>query len=544
MLRRIALALLPLAAFGQPTPKFEAASIRVSPPSSHLWPSGPYVGASRYEFRNATMVDLISAAYGMDEDKVLGGGSWVGWDRFDVVAKPPAESTKESRKLMLQALLAERFGLVIHNDKKPLPGYALNTGKHGGLKEADPKGEAGCKVAAQQRPADGAPPVPSANYTCHNVTMAAFVEALPNMRFVPGILQQKPVVDNTGLAGAWDFSFHYSPPVRIAGAAVGSVETITLFEAIDKQLGLKLESTKVPMPVMVVDSVNRKTSPNPSDVEKSLPAPATEFEVAEIKPAQPQQARGGVMINGGGVVFGGGTSIKNGRVTLSNLTLKDLIIMAWNIDFDEQLVDAPKWMEADHYDVVAKVPHDGLLSEDDFDFDPIAPMLQKLLIDRFKLAVHTDVRPVTGYTLAAAKPKMQAADPASQTQCKEGPGPDGKDPRIANPALSRLLTCQNVSMQQFAELLPGLAGGYFRGAAAVNSTGLEGGYDFTLSFSAAGIVNGGRRGGDAGATASDPTGGLSLFDALTKQLGLKLEQQKLPRSVVVIDHAEQKPTDN
>jgi len=95
----------------------------------------------------------------------------------------------------------------------------------------------------------------------------------------------------------------------------------------------------------------------------------------------------------------------------------------------------------------------------------------------------------------------------------------------------------------------------------VDDTGLEGGYDFTLSFSAAGLLQSGgpgRGGEQAGpaapaapnapaggvAGASDPNGALSLFDAMNKQLGLKLEMQKRPMPVLVIDHVEEKPTDN
>jgi uncharacterized protein (TIGR03435 family) len=111
-----------------------------------------------------------------------------------------------------------------------------------------------------------------------------------------------------------------------------------------------------------------------------------------------------------------------------------------------------------------------------------------------------------------------------------------------------------MTLAQFASLLPNIAGGYIR-TPVVDETGIEGAWDFTLSFSPAGMANGGGgrgvllRGGDAGpaggeAMASDPGGGLSLFDAVSKQLGLKLEMQKRPMPVLVIDRVEQKPTDN
>jgi len=177
-------------------------------------------------------------------------------------------------------------------------------------------------------------------------------------------------------------------------------------------------------------------------------------------------------------------------------------------------------------------------------------MLRTLLIEKFKLAVHYEDRPVTTYALTASKPKLQKADPANRTKyINNSPGPDGKDPRKTNPALSRLVYCQNMNMAELASLLPNIASGYLGGKPVEDRTGLEGSYDFVLNFSVAGAVNGGGgRGADpmaAGAgSAADPSGGMSLFDALSKQLGLKLEMQKRPAPVLVIDHAEQKPTDN
>ena len=113
-----------------------------------------------------------------------------------------------------------------------------------------------------------------------------------------------------------------------------------------------------------------------------------------------------------------------------------------------------------------------------------------------------------------------------------------------------------MTMAQFAQLLPGIAPGYLR-TKVVDATGLDGGWDFTFSFSPAGAMQmGGGRGGDGGGSpaagspaaatpeASEPSGGLSLFDAMAKQLGLKLEMQKRPLAVVVIDHVERKPVDN
>jgi uncharacterized protein (TIGR03435 family) len=157
------------------------------------------------------------------------------------------------------------------------------------------------------------------------------------------------------------------------------------------------------------------------------------------------------------------------------------------------------------------------------------------------MKAHREDRPISAYTLTAVNPKLRKADPLSRTRCKEGPGPDGKDPRIANPVFNRLMSCQNMTMAQITEELQRVAPGYVY-SSVENATGIKGSWDFTLSFSSANLT---QSGGDEGKSAtSDPNGALTLFDAVSKQLGLRLEKQKRPVSVLVIDHIDEKPTDN
>jgi len=270
--------------------------------------------------------------------------------------------------------------------------------------------------------------------------------------------------------------------------------------------------------------------------------------VASLKPSAPVPA---------GPRGRGSPPYQNDRVNLQNYPLKQLIVLAWNITGDDMIAGLPKFAESDHYDVVAKVPAQVATvstggRSGPIDIDSYRPMYRALLMDRFQMKVHYEDRPVNAYVLTAVKPKLQKADPSNRTKCIEGPGPDGKDPRKANPQIGRLLSCQNMTVAEFAALLPNLAGGYVR-SMVKDSTGLEGAWDFTLNFSGAALVNGmvAPRGSDAsqagpgaGPVASEPSGGLSLFDAIGKQLGLKLELQKRPMPVLVIDHMEQKPTDN
>ena len=177
-------------------------------------------------------------------------------------------------------------------------------------------------------------------------------------------------------------------------------------------------------------------------------------------------------------------------------------------------------------------------------------MLRALLIERFKIQAHMEDRPISAYTLLAANPKLRPADPLSRTRCTEGPGPDGKDPRIASPVLNRLVTCQNMTMAQIGNELQHVASGYIYGP-VLDSTGIKGSWDFTLSFSSADQILPAAAtkptpspDGTTTATVADPNGALSLFDAVNKQLGLKLEKQRRPAPVLVIDHIEETPTEN
>jgi uncharacterized protein (TIGR03435 family) len=518
---------------------FELADVHASPKGGPVFFSGGMLRGGRYVVKNATMVDLISTAYGVDADKVQGGPSWLEKDRFDVIAKVPAGTTPETVNALLKVLLLDRFKLVVHQDTKPVPVFVLSAGKgKPKLKEAASAKDSGCDRRVEpENPAPGVIPIIIA--TCHNMTMDAFV---PIVQQYAGAYLTNPVIDATGLKGNWDFEFRWTGRGQLGAAGA---EGISIFDAMDKQLGLKLEAGKVPMPVILVDSLNEKPTDNPPGIAAALPPPPpAEFEVAVIKPSKPDAQLDG--------------DISNGQVSLQATTLQFLVTFAWNLNPNakQQIVGAPKWFDSDKFDILAKTSADvaaasaaaGANNGPSIDIDDLRHMLQVLLIERFQMKVHMEDRPIDAYTLTAANPKMKKADPTNRTGCKNGPGPDGKDPRIANPILNRLISCQNITMAEFAEQLRSLAGGYLY-TPVLDSTGLEGAWDFTLSFSAAGLVNGGGRGApaqpssDANA-APDPNGALSLYDAVYKQLGLKLEKTKRPVPVLVIDHVEEKPTDN
>jgi bla regulator protein BlaR1 len=212
-------------------------------------------------------------------------------------------------------------------------------------------------------------------------------------------------------------------------------------------------------------------------------------------------------------------------------------------------VGATAAMDALPFAVIAKapVPDDAVAGWNGavwngLDIDTMRKMLRTLLQERFHLETHYEDRPVTGYELLATKPKLHRADPANRAGCKEGPGTDRKDPRLTNPAASRLVTCRNMTLTQFAAQLNNELFGM---PPVVDSTGLVGRYDFTINFSpSSALPNGPAPGAPGDAAAAEPNGAISLAEALSGQLGLKLQSRKVMAPVLVIDHVNTAPTGN
>ncbi len=525
-------------------PAFEIADIHTSPHINFPFMNGGKLRGDRYELHQATMLDMIASAYGVDNHEVQGGPSWLEWDRFDVIAKAPPSTTPDKLKLMLQSLLIDRFKLVTHNGDAPMPAYVLRVGKDKPkMKESEGTSEGTCEP--QPPPANAAPG--SVFYivvSCHNMSMEKVAQLL--RRGSAGYVDQ-PVIDSTGLKGTWDFDLKWTPRGQLGKAGA---DGITIFDALEKQLGLKLALETAPRSVLIVDSVNEKPSANPPGLEKSLPPlPPAQFEVAVIKPSRPDERPMG--------------RIRGGQVDVQGMPLKFLISFAWNLNQNdsEVLVGAPKWLDEDHFDIMAKVstgdsegPTPKTAQADQIQIEELRQMIRALLEDRFKMKAHMEDRAVTAYTLMSVSPKLKAADPSSRTHCIEGPGADGKDPRLSNPMLNRLISCQNITMAQFSELLQSLAPGFIY-SPVLDATEIKGAWDFTLAFSSADRVQAGPSlnpgAGTPGATptdaasaASDPNGAISLVDAVRRQLGLKLEKQRRPAPVLVIEHLEEHPTEN
>lgn len=507
-------------------PAFDSADVYVSASGADHVMTGGVIKDGGYELHHATMVGLIRTAWGVTADKVIGGPNWLDTDRFDVIAKTASDTSPDTIRMMLRSLLADRFKLTVREDKKLLPGFVLTAGTHPRLKAADGSGNSGCQPrqqSARRTPGEAQ----NTTMICRNITMADFAAEIGGMAI--GYINHS-VVDQTNLTGTWNFNITWTARqlLGLAGA-----DGITFFDAVNKQLGLKLEPKNVPTSVIVVESLNQR--PAGAVTQRTSSAPI-EFEVAVIKPSEPDTRERLEFQQGG-------------RIHLQAGSLKEMIQLAWNIRSDNRIEGAPEWLGTERFDLVAKAPAASQAAKGEgppMDIEALRLMMRALLTDRFKLAAHTEERPASVYALVAAKPKLNKADPANRSGCTHSTGNAGKGAGFVS---TYSYICQNTTMAQLAKLLDeGSMGDLTQ--PVFDSTGLDGAWDFELTWTplvwsrSAPIGEGVAGAGSGVGTAVDPLGGLTLAEAIERQLGLKLEPQKRPVQILVIDHVEQKPTDN
>jgi uncharacterized protein (TIGR03435 family) len=517
---------------------FVAADIHPSPLSwfGSYFHTSPFTG-DRFVVHQATPLDLITTAYHIEEDAVTGGPPGLEFDHYDIVASTLPGTTEKDTSAMLQTLLADRFKLAVKLETRPLPAFVLKAGT-GPAKmkpEADTTGDPNCQVA--DPPPQGTPFPPTVTLKCSNMTMEQFAGQLQDYGWQS---LDHPVVDTTGMKGAWDFEFRFT-------WQPGAPDAITIFAAVN-QLGLKLEPGTAPRPALAIVSMADAPTPNAAGIEKLLPTPPPpSFEVAVVRPSKNESKEPQM------------NYLSADQVTFSG-SERRLISLAWDIS-EKTIFDAPPFSDDKVWEIEAKIPvPDTPLApgrQPEIDFDKVRLMLQSLMAERFGLKVHTEDRPGNGYTLLPGTPKMKPGNPANRASCTSRVAPGEKDPRTENPLVTQYMHCTNVTMDQFARELKGYSGAIVK-TPVLNKSGIEGRYDLTLSFTGIrqlellGLAQGGATpkpsasGGGGGGTGevADPAGVVLLQDAVAKQLGLKLVLEKRPIPALVLDHIEEKPTEN
>jgi uncharacterized protein (TIGR03435 family) len=214
---------------------------------------GRMLPGGRVEMPGVTLNNCIMFAYGVQENMIVGGPKWAAQVRYDIVAKAPDGSSTEVMRPMFQAMLAERFGLAFHREEKQQPAYVLSVGKRAAKFH---EGDGGRQQCGWSNTDAGLH-----RRECHNMSMAELARQLPGWG---GIGIDLPVFDQTGLKGVYDFTFDVGEPLRAPGGrGEGERPNVapadsgpTIFAAFD-QIGLKLESRKMPVQMIVIDKAEQ-----------------------------------------------------------------------------------------------------------------------------------------------------------------------------------------------------------------------------------------------------------------------------------------------
>lgn len=276
----LVLAFTPCVAFGQPTPEhltFEVATVKLStgasvgPPNSD---GGPGTRYPEWFGTDTTLRGLLVTAYGLvNQEGQVSGPAWIDSQKYAVEAKVAPGTTKAQFRQMLQNLLEERLQLVVHHESVSLPVYELVIAKSGSrLKESAPV-PAGAQMPALRNIAkdrDGFPIVPSRGFvssfgpgtkshlTGRDQPISILTEILSGPNGVA-----RTVIDKTGLTGKYDFTLSYDFQLaQPSSTAEASDPTLSIFDAVQQQLGLKLVSSKATFDRIIIDHAEKIPTPN------------------------------------------------------------------------------------------------------------------------------------------------------------------------------------------------------------------------------------------------------------------------------------------
>ena len=234
-------------------PGFEVATIKPSKPGT---PGKLFtIRGTHFITINTTLMDLITLAYDVQQKQVVGGPDWISSDKFDVDGEPDVPGTPDANQVkgMVQKLLTDRFALKFHRETKTMSAYMLTVAKNGPKLEksqADPSA------------------LPSLFFrqlgvlTVRNATMMDFARLMQTAVF------DRPVVDQTGLEGKWNFVLKWTPDesqfqgmgMKVPPPTDAADAPPPLFTAIQEQIGLKLETGKTDVPVLVLDHVEQPSA--------------------------------------------------------------------------------------------------------------------------------------------------------------------------------------------------------------------------------------------------------------------------------------------
>ena len=258
---------------GPNAPRFEVASVKrnMADPRDGVAPRG--VEPGRFVATGWPLQYLITMSYGARPSQIVGAPAWAARDLFDINAKARGNLPAADMTPMVRALLADRFKLRAHLEKRDMPIYALvviREGRFGpGMKatkencalvradgkapQARPDGVPVCSTRLRARAANG---TVALEMVAGGITVPAFVENISSY-------VDRLVIDRTGLKGDFDFHLQFEPPGALSTTAANGAPSLDgappFREAVQQQLGLRLQSARAPVDVLVIDSVEPPT---------------------------------------------------------------------------------------------------------------------------------------------------------------------------------------------------------------------------------------------------------------------------------------------
>jgi uncharacterized protein (TIGR03435 family) len=241
-------------------PAFEVASVRRNASGD----ADGSIGAqkSRYVVRNVPLRFIIQVAHEVQPFRLVGGPTWIDAERYDIQGVAPGDASETELRAMMRTLLADRFKLVLHTEPRTVAGFALvrarPTGSLGPQLRAHPE-PCPTEVAPARStdPFANLPPCGRAGGTDRLIRMSA--QPLTELAFHLSRRLGRPVVDRTGLAGPYDVRLEWTARSSASLATSPDDDGLSVFTALQEQLGLKLQSERVDTEHLVIDRVERPT---------------------------------------------------------------------------------------------------------------------------------------------------------------------------------------------------------------------------------------------------------------------------------------------
>jgi uncharacterized protein (TIGR03435 family) len=237
-------------------PSFDVATIKPNESGASSM-QGLNVNGRNFTTRNSSLADLIGFAYNVQLKQIVGGPDWMDKYRFDIAAVPDKDGvpSPEQLRIMIRKLMADRFKLTFHHEKRELSAYVLTVAKSG----------------AKLNPTQLKGPLPGIGFrpTASGLTLNVRNGTIGDFTgFLQILVLDRPVVDQTGLTDKYDFQFTFTPddsqfnghPPTIPAHTDATESAPNLFEAIQQQIGLKLDAEKTPVDVIAIDHVEKNTA--------------------------------------------------------------------------------------------------------------------------------------------------------------------------------------------------------------------------------------------------------------------------------------------